>query len=306
MAVMDRHLEGLMQNDRGPRARRCLAPGLIALLLAGPAVGQNVPGGAPWSAPPAEAPVRPPPAAPAAPARSGLELGLVSGGAAFSAFRSQLVTARLLDGQAAGERSFERLIAPESSTAAALLATWWLSPRWGLRVGAAYAASALTIRLEERDRLFLERAGGTGEAARYADLGVWLGEASVLVSLPSPVRRVEPYLVVGGGVVLYDPDESYGEPLPVGVREVMVERGRTVQPAFVLGTGARFPLERSLALTFELVDHVTLSPFDRLEPAIVERDGLRMELDGGDEKPGTRMVNHLRFAAGVSISLWRR
>ena len=302
---MDRHLEGIMQNDRGPRARRRLAPALIALLLAGPAVGQTDGGDAPWSVPPAEGPVRPPPAAPAGPARSGVELGLVSGGAAFSAFRSQLVTARLLDGQTDGERSFERLIAPESSTAAALLATWWPSARWGVRVGAAYAASAFTIRLEERDRLFLERAGGTGETARYADLAIWLAEASLLVSLPSPVRRVEPYLVVGGGVVVYDPDESYGEPLPVGVREVMVEQSRAVQPAFVVGTGARFPLERGLALTFELVDHVTLSPFDQLEPATLERDGLRLELDGEDEAPGTRMVNHLRFAAGVSISLWR-
>lgn len=302
---MDRQIKGFMQNDRGSRARRCLAPALIALLLAGPALGQTDAGSAPWSAPPTEGPVRPPPAAPAGPARSGLELGLVSGGAAFSAFRSQLVTARLLDGQADGERSFERLIAPESSTAAALLATWWLSPRWGVRVGAAYAASAFTIRLEERDRLFLERGGGTGEATRYADLAIWLGEASLLVSLPAPVRRVEPYLVLGGGVVVYDPDESYGEPFPVGVREVMGEQSRTAQAAFVVGTGARFPLERGLALTFELVDHVTLSPFDRLEPAIVERDGLRLELDSQDEAPGTRMVNHLRFAAGVSISLWR-
>lgn len=303
---MDRDPGHPMRLEPRRPPRRWMALALGPLLLAGPLVAQSAEDGAPWSAPAVSTPAAPT-AAPTPPSpRPRVELGLVSGGAAFSALRSQLVTARILEGEHTGERSFERLIAPESSTAAALLATWWLSPRWGVRVAAAYAASALSIRLEERDRRFLEREGA-GDESSYADLAVWLAEASLLVAVRPPVRRVQPYLVLGGGVVLYDPDESYGEPMPVGIREVMAEQSRKAQPALVVGAGARIPLEPGpLALTFELTDHVTLSPFDRTEPAIVERDGLRLELDApSEDPPGTRVVNHIRFAAGVSIPLWR-
>ncbi|HUH13528.1 MAG TPA: hypothetical protein VMK65_10475, partial [Longimicrobiales bacterium] len=228
------------------RARNWTLGALAGLLLAGPAAAQAPgQGAAPWAAPPAAAAPTQAPAPSERAARRGLHLGLVSGGAAFSAFRSQMVTAHLLDGDGAGdtERTFERLIAPETSTAAAVLATWWFSPRWAIRVGAAYAASSLSIRLEERDRRFLESNGGPGETSRYADLAVWLAEASALVTIGALPRRVEPYLLVGAGAVLYDPDESYGEPLPVGIRAVMAEQSRRIQPALVLGTGARIALE---------------------------------------------------------------
>lgn len=235
--------------------------------------------------------------------RPALELALVSGGAAFSAFRGQRVQARLLDG--GGERTFDRLIAPETSTVLSIHASWWPSARWGLRLAGSWAPSSMGIRLEERDRRFLERGGMLGESGRFADLSVWTGDVALLVGLPTLGSRLEPHLVLGGGVVVYDVDRKYGEPIPLGVRGSLESRQRAAQPAVVVGGGLRVPLRPgALALTFELLDHITLSPFDDREHAIVEREGIRMELDPhGAPHDTRRVINHLRFGAGIAITL---
>lgn len=232
-----------------------------------------------------------------------LSLSLLSGGAAFSAFRAQPVRAVLLDG--GEERSFERLIAPETSTSLSIALSWWPAPGWGLRVAASWAPSSIGIRMEERDRAFLERGGEVGESGRFADLSVWSGEAALLLRLPTIASQVEPSLILGGGTVVYHVDREYGEPVPVGVQREMRERDRTGQPALVVGGSIRVPLAPgALGLTFELLDHVTLSPFDEREHAMVEREGLVLELDSRDGPDGRRrVINHLRFAAGVSFPL---
>lgn len=237
--------------------------------------------------------------------RPPVSLSLLSGGAAFSAFRGQQVQATLLEGGAT--RSFERLIAPETATALSLAASWWPSAAWGLRLGVGWSPSSIGIRLEERDRAFLQQGGAVGESARWADLSVWSAEAAVLVGLPTIAARLEPYLIAGAGVVLYDVDRQYADPVPLGVRQVLSRHQRSAQPALVLGAGIWVPLRpSSLRLTFELLDHLTLSPFDQREHAVVERERVRLELDAPEWPPSERrVINHLRFSLGLAFPLGR-
>lgn len=236
------------------------------------------------------------------PALPGFGLSLQSGGAAFSAFRNQIVRARRPS--TAEERIFEQALAAETTVALSLTMHYW-RPRWGLRLGSTYAPSSFVQRREERDRAFLM--GDTEEESepQFADLSVWLLDASFLLQLPSRFGRFHPYGILGGGAVIYRARERRGSPLPVGAREALAD-GALIHPALVVGVGGLIPLRSGLlSLSFELVDHITGTPFDAAEASRLEQEDLIVEVDppGLEDPTGLRLVNHVRFLAGVSFAL---
>jgi len=164
----------------------------------------------------------------------------LGGGAAYSSF----LTVELATGD-------ERLTARTAMAVAGALGYW---PRrgWGVRLHGGWAPTRF-----ERER----RGGnepGTPPDARGANLSVWMADLDLLIRLPIGLGRVEPYGVVGGGVVRYVADESAA--LPSEARGDFAA-GTSTRGALVLGAGALIPMQRrDLLLTFEVTDHVVRSP----------------------------------------------
>lgn len=233
-----------------------------------------------------------------------VEIWLLSGGAAFTAFRNQEVRA-IPDAE--DPRSFERAITAASTISLTLMGAYRISEAWRLRAGFSFAPSYFTIRMEERDREFLEAAGYPSVVARYADLDIWLTEASALRRIGVGISAVQPYALAGIGAIRYQDRGSAEDSVPGGVRGSLAPGDGTTRLAAVVGAGAEIRLQRTLGLHFELSNHVTTQFLRTAEPDVADFDGVVLLTDptGSDAELGgdVRFVNHLRFMAGVSFGL---
>lgn len=233
-----------------------------------------------------------------------VEIWLLSGGAAFTSLRNQEVRA-IPDAE--DSRSFERAITAASTISLTLMSAYRISEAWRLRAGFSFAPSYFTIRMEERDREFIEDAGYPPDVARYADLDIWLTEASALRRIGVGISAVQPYALAGIGAIRYQGRGAAEDSVPAGVRRSLGPGDGTTRLAAVLGAGAEIRLQRTLGLHFELSNHVTTQFLRTGEPDLAEFDGVDLLTDpvGSDAELGgdVRFVNHLRFVAGVSFGL---
>lgn len=246
-------------------------------------------------------------AEPADPPR--VEIWLLSGGAAFTSLRNQEVRAIPIP-DSEDSRSFERAITAASTLSLTVMAAYRISEAWRLRAGFSFAPSYFTIRMEDRDREFLEAAGYPPDVARYADLDIWLTEASALRRIGVGISAVQPYALAGIGAIRYQDRGSPEDSVPAGVRGSLAPGDGTTRLAAVLGAGAEIRLQRTLGLHFELSNHVTTQFLRTGEPDAAQFDGVELLTDpvGSDAELGgdVRFVNHLRFVAGVSFGLGAR
>jgi hypothetical protein len=216
------------------------------------------------------------------------------GGAAFSDFRR--TEARPITEQPASG-GFERRVSARTSVSVGASAGYWIGSSWGVRAGASYVPSRFSVHSEEQA---LRRLGEPDDVdLRYASLGIWMADATLVFRFPHSFGRVIPYGLAGIGIVHYrlrDDDE-----LPPEAREPFAD-GAHSSPAGVVGLGAILPLQRNnLLLSFELTNHIARTPLDdsgRGEQFSVR--GVPVQLA---DEPSTTATDGIGMASNLRLSI---
>ena len=181
---------------------------------------------------------------------------------------------------AAGPTPVRRVTADTSPVVAGAVG-YWPSRHWGILVHGSFAPTQLEVRGQ----------GGNGlRDAPFAQSAAWLWttDAAFMIRAPvTPSGRIVPYLLVGGGVIGLRADRA--EPVAEAAGEDL--ESHSIEPTGLLGLGAHVPLRRrSLALTFELTDHVFMTP-------------IRDPVIGTDPAEQVGVSHHIRLLTGITIRL---
>lgn len=224
------------------------------------------------------------------------------GGAAFTDF--QRAQARPLSG-AADLGDFERRVSATTSVAVGGTATYWGGTSWGLRVGGAYVPSRFSVHTgQQARRVLADRADR--EEMRYASLGIWMADATVVFRFPHTLGRIVPYGLAGAGAVHYRVRGD--EDLPAEARAGFADGGRS-SPAAVFGVGAVLPLQsNNLLLSFELTNHLARTPLaDAGRGEWVEMSGVPVQVAGGEPRDTDTigMTSNLRLSLGLTLPVRR-
>lgn len=224
------------------------------------------------------------------------------GGAAFTDF--QRAQARPLTG-AADLGDFERRVSATTSVAIGGTATYWVGTSWGLRVGGAYVPSRFSVHTGQHARRVLaDRADGE---EKYASLGIWLADATVMFRFPHMLGRIVPYGLAGAGAVHYRVRGD--EDLPAEARAGFADGGRS-SPAAVFGVGAVLPLQsNNLLLSFELTNHLARTPLDDAgRGEWIDMAGVPVQVAGGEpsDTDNIGMTSNLRLSLGLTLPVRRQ
>jgi hypothetical protein len=238
-------------------------------------------------------------------------LTVSGGGIAFTPFQRQEV--RVLEVSPEGDVTVRAILDREvgATTAAAVGAalSGWLLPSVGVRGSAMYAPTRLQARASGRGRgddAWVSWVEADGE---FAELDVWLLDATLMLRLPIGGPQVLTYVLLGVGGVRYAARVNGGS-LPRGM-EGAFGAGPVTRLGAVFGAGALAPLKGDrLALRFELSDQLTRTPVGRSdaqwwpvgEGVIVEVGGGVPGRSGEPRDSRIRVVNHVRLTVGASVS----
>jgi hypothetical protein len=192
----------------------------------------------------------------------GLVLGAYGGGAAYSDLQRSPARAELLQPPGTAV-DFTRRLSPETSAVVAVSGGYWFSQKWGARLRGSVSPTRFTIAVSEREAAEIPTDTTLTPRAPFVRLTIWTFDAELLYRIPvTPRGRVAPYAFLGGGVVQYVAGEN--GPLPPEASNSFNSGESLTRGAGVIGLGAIVPLQRrSLALTFELTDHIDPTPVDR-------------------------------------------
>ena len=174
-----------------------------------------------------------------------------------------------------------RRVTADTSPVVAGAVGYWPSRHWGIRVHGSFAPTQLEVR---------NQAGNGLRDAPFAQSAAWLWttDAAFMIRAPvTPGGRIVPYLLFGGGVIGLRADRA--EPITEATGENL--ESHSIEPTGLLGLGAHVPLRRrSLALTFELTDHVFTTP-------------IRDPVIGTDAAGQVGVSHHIRLLTGVTVRL---
>lgn len=219
-----------------------------------------------------------------------LSVSLFGGGIAFSDFRRE-------SAPVAGDVPLERRLSASTSYIAAGALTYWLNDRLGMRLHTSYAPSRLEVRRYGRPDAEV-RTIATDELP-LSGLDVWMYDADLLIRLPLPLGRVQPYGIAGVGALEYRLRTADDEVVPEAVsRAFDDEHQRRI--AGVVGIGAIVPLERyRLLLNFELTNHLARTP---LSEAPLRAEARDPESDDRVDQVG--YTSNLRLMLGLTLPLY--
>jgi hypothetical protein len=234
------------------------------------------------------------------------------GGIAFTPFQRQEV--RILEVSPEGEATVRDVLVREigATTAAVVGAalSGWLLPALGVRGSVTYAPTRLAARGSGRAPGGGAGAIGDDADGDFADLDVWLVDATLMLRLPIRGPQVHTYVLLGVGGIRYAA-RAGGRPVPRGT-EAAFEDGPVTRLGAVFGAGALAPLKSDrLALRFELSNQLTRTPLGRAETLQWPGgDGVLVEVGGGEAGRGgeprdgrVRFANHVRLTVGASVSM---
>ena len=213
------------------------------------------------------------------------------GGAAFTAFQR----VRAVPQDAAGLATERRVAASTTATVGASIG-YWAGANWGARVGLSWSPSNFTVAHEDdTDAGLIDSADAT---ENYASLAVWGADLSMLFRFPRDFGRVQPYGIVGGGVVRYE--HGRDAEVPAEARD-MFDGGASTHAAALLGLGAMIPLQRNnLVLSFELTDRLNRSPLAGNARTLNDEG---VDLDTTPAREGGDITNQLRLTVGLTLPL---
>ena len=216
------------------------------------------------------------------------------GGAAFTAFQRL----RAVPSEGAGGLPVERRVSASTTATVGASVGYWAGANWGARAGVSWSPSNFTVAHEDGADPVLTHNGDATE--NYASLAVWGADLSLLFRFPRDFGRVQPYGIVGGGIVRYE--HGHDAEVPAEARD-MFDSGESTHAAALLGIGAMIPLQRNnLVLSFELTDRLSRSPLAG-NARTLEDDGL--ELDTTPAREGGDITNQLRLVVGLTLPLRR-
>lgn len=260
----------------------------------------------------------------------------LAGGAFVSSDWSDLV---LVGGDAATTDRLGRVLLPDLAAGAGplgeLSVTYWRD-RLGVRFHAGYARSCVASGPGCASETFAPPGSSVFDVPAGQDgLDVWLLDAAAVMELETPFRSFRPYLLLGGGITVYDPDDGVRAITPgfveLGGRTgrivfdddgdvVVVEEGPVlarinrpgfeVLPSLVAGIGTEFrlPLRAGgVGLRLEVSDNIGRSPLQVSLTRLESDFGFDFFDDSDDEEDDEDevefdfgIVHNLRATVGVS------
>jgi hypothetical protein len=235
----------------------------------------------------------------------GLVISVFAGGAAYTDLQRSAARVELTSTSVQPQTAeFTRRLSPETSPALAVAAGYWFTPHWGIRAHVGLAPSRFDVMVSEREAALLPQDSLLLGPSYFAPVTIWTGDVQMLVRAPfTPRGRVAPYGILGGGVIRYVAGNS--APLPPEAEPAFAaDRSRT-KASIVLGAGAMVPLQRhSLALSFELTDHLARTPVERTPSRMLsEGSAIRVvtsELNEQSVEGRVRTTSHVRLLVGLT------
>jgi hypothetical protein len=234
----------------------------------------------------------------------GLVLSAWGGGAAFSDLQRFAAEARWqMPGGEFREQGFARRLTAETSPSFGVGVAYWFSQRWGVRVQAGMSPSRLEITVPEDEVARIPADSSLKSAEKLRSLQVSSLDAQVLYRLPfTPGGLVAPYALAGVGALRWA--ASGNEPMPPEALQAFAENGSRTRTAAVLGLGVLIPMQRhNYALSFELTDHLALTPFTRGTSAELQ-EGKVTVLTSRNAPPAegrVHITNQVRILVGVAL-----
>lgn len=213
-----------------------------------------------------------------------LSVSLLGGGAAYTDF---LRTVERGAGSADASTGLRRISAATTASVGAAV-DYAHNEHWSLRLHAGWAPSRFAVILPAE-------AGRTDrmDESDHARLHVTTVDVSALFRIPLAAARIEPYGIVGGGVVEFRARPGSTAPLPADASHEFA-RGLVRRAVGVLGAGALVPVaRRSSRLIFEITGHVGATP---LQNAIES---------GAREEDRVGVSSQIRFQLGLSVPIAR-
>lgn len=221
-----------------------------------------------------------------------ITISLLAGGSAFS--KLQPVTV-----ETPGGETYPAALALSTTTTLGAEVSYWLRNWLGLRLQGSYAPGEFQLRMREerRDSLLGPDAGPSD--LRFSDVSAYTYAGAAVLNLPLATGRTQPYALLGAGAVSYGADEQDAR----GLEAAFEGSDRSTRVAGLAGLGLRVPLrEGSVALTFELTDHVSRTPVpgddDRL---LLDTEGFDVfnRHHPEDSEGSTRYVHDVSFFVGL-------
>lgn len=283
---------------------------MVLVLAATPASAQDPPD----SIPPADTlaqdtvaqdtaarPVPVPPDLPASAPR--LALDLFIGTLGLGDLQSQPVrTERLRPDSTITTDTLRRTVAVNGGFQIGASAAWSITPRWAVRVGAAWGQGQLEAGYAGGTEELRARAGELPDDGA-SDVRLLLLESALRFRLPSQ-RRVQPYAELGVGASRWSIDDG-GGPGPGPFDDV------STRLAVLAGIGGTVPLTSNLSAFFAVAGRFFRTPLGTVdaETPLAAGDSLTLIFEAPNALPfgdGTReMTRVMRFELGLSLGLGR-
>lgn len=223
-----------------------------------------------------------------------------AGGIAFTRFQNVTVEA-----PAAPEPSYPASIA--ASTAASLGAdlTVWFAPWLGARLHFVYAPSSFELRLAEEDRTEVLGEDADYQGLDYSDLSLFSMTVSAVLALPIASTHVAPYALFGAGGSILSADARGAQ----GLDSAFQGQGISIRAIGVAGIGLKIPLEEAgISLSFELTDHVAISPIGSNDDRVLLDTGELRVVNRAHARAvdtNAHYVHAVGIAAGMSFATGR-